>query len=77
MLTAGLGVNSWDVLHQGVAELTELTFGWVVTGVSLLVGTVFSAVSIGPLAQFFLARFSIHPLSGRGDNPKAVVAACR
>lgn len=37
MLTAGLGVDSWDVLDEGVAERTGITFGWVVNGVSLSV----------------------------------------
>jgi uncharacterized membrane protein YczE len=37
MLRAGLGLNSWDVLHQGLAERSGLRFGWVVIGVSGLV----------------------------------------
>lgn len=37
MLRAGLGVDSWDVLHQGLALATGVGFGWVVTVVSVLV----------------------------------------
>jgi uncharacterized membrane protein YczE len=37
MLRAGLGLNSWDVLHQGISERTGLRFGWVVIAVSAVV----------------------------------------
>jgi len=37
MLRAGLGVDSWDVLHQGIAQRTGVSFGWVVNTTSLLV----------------------------------------
>lgn len=34
MIESTLGLNPWDVFHQGVARVTGLSFGWVV----LLVG---------------------------------------
>jgi len=37
MVRAELGLPPWDVLHQGVAQRTPLTFGTVVIGFSLLV----------------------------------------
>jgi uncharacterized membrane protein YczE len=37
MLRAGLGLDSWDVLHQGISQRTGLQFGWVVIGVGALV----------------------------------------
>jgi uncharacterized membrane protein YczE len=37
MLRADLGLDPWDVFHQGLAERTGLRFGWVVIGVSALV----------------------------------------
>jgi uncharacterized membrane protein YczE len=37
MLRAALGLNSWDVLHQGIAARTDLRFGVVVIAVSALV----------------------------------------
>lgn len=68
MLEAGLGVNSWDVLHQGVADRADLRFGWVVIGVSALVlllwiplrqrpglGTVSNVVVVGLAADATLA----------------------
>lgn len=68
MLAAGLGVDSWDVLHQGLAERTGISFGWVVNGVSLAVlvawiplrqrpgvGTVANALMVGVVADFALA----------------------
>lgn len=68
MLAAGLGVDSWDVFHQGLAERFGLSFGWVVNGVSLLVllawiplrqrpgaGTVANALVVGVVADAALA----------------------
>lgn len=37
MVRAELGLASWDVLHQGIAERTGLRFGWVVIGVAAIV----------------------------------------
>lgn len=67
MLAAGLGVNAWDVLHQGLATATGISFGWVVNGVSLLalaawiplrrlvgVGTVANVVVVGIVADMTL-----------------------
>ena len=37
MVRAGLGLDPWDVFHQGVADATGLRFGWVVIAVGALV----------------------------------------
>jgi uncharacterized membrane protein YczE len=37
MVRAGLGLDSWDVLHQGLAERAGLPMGWVINGVGLVV----------------------------------------
>lgn len=68
MLSAGLGVDSWDVFHQGLAGHVDLSFGWVVNGVSLVVlmgwiplrqrpglGTVTNALVVGMVADAALA----------------------
>lgn len=68
MLRAGLGVDSWDVLHQGLAEATGSPFGWVVIAVSVVVlivwiplrqrpgvGTLANAVVVGLVADLALA----------------------
>lgn len=68
MLSAGLGVDSWDVFHQGLSQRTGIPFGWVIVGVSLLVllvwiplrqrpglGTVANAVVVGLVADAALA----------------------
>lgn len=60
MVRAELGLPPWDVLHQGVAERTGLSFGTVVIGFSLLVmlgwiplrqrpgvGTLANAIAVG------------------------------
>jgi uncharacterized membrane protein YczE len=68
MLRAGLGLDPWDVLHQGVAQRTGLRFGWVVIAVGAVVlliwlplrqrpglGTVSNVVVVGLTAQAALA----------------------
>lgn len=37
MVRAELGLASWDVLHQGIAQRTGWPFGWVVIGTAALV----------------------------------------
>lgn len=68
MIRADLGLASWDVLHQGIAERTGLPFGWVVIGVGVLVlllwwplrqrpgfGTLANAIVVGLVADAALA----------------------
>jgi uncharacterized membrane protein YczE len=60
MLESGLGLDPWDVFHQGLAERTGLSIGWIVVGIGMLVlllwiplrqrpgiGTVSNAVVVG------------------------------
>jgi uncharacterized membrane protein YczE len=60
MLESGLGLDPWDVFHQGLAERTGLSIGWIVIGIGTLVlllwiplrqrpgiGTVSNAVVVG------------------------------
>jgi len=64
---ARLGVSPWDVLHQGLAQVTGLSFGLVVVLVGLVVllvwiplhqrlgvGTVLNALSVGFIANLGL-----------------------
>src|SRR5215467_14192004 len=64
MVRANLGLDSWDVLHQGIARRTGLPMGWVINGVGALVlllwlplrqrpgyGTVANVVLVGLVAQ--------------------------
>ena len=37
MIRARLGLDSWDVLHQGIAQRSGLSFGWVVIAVGAIV----------------------------------------
>ncbi|GAA4600013.1 putative membrane protein YczE [Actinoplanes octamycinicus] len=68
MIESGLGLNPWDVFHQGVSEVTGISFGWVVllTGVPVLllwiplrqrpgVGTVANLLIVGFAADAALA----------------------
>ena len=79
MVRAELGLDSWDVLHQGIAERTGLPMGWVINGVGVLVllawwplrqkpgyGTVANVVLVGLVAQATLDAFPpIHGLAVR------------
>jgi uncharacterized membrane protein YczE len=71
MVRADLGLDPWDVLHQGIADRTDLSFGTVVilTGVLVLVlwiplrqlpglGTVANAIVIGLVADLGLSALS-------------------
>lgn len=68
MVESGLGLNPWDVFHQGVSEVSGLSFGWVVllTGVPVMLlwiplrqrpgfGTIANLVVIGFVADASLA----------------------
>lgn len=70
---AGLGPGPRDGLMTGLAarghsiramrtsvEVAVLAAGWLLGG-TVGVGTVLYAVSIGPLAQFFIARLEVRP----------------
>lgn len=79
MLAAGVGVDSWDVFHQGVALLTNMSFGLiaVATSVGVLVvwiplrqrpglGTVANAVVVGPVVDLTL-RYVATPAQLHGQ----------
>jgi len=68
MLSGGLGVDSWDVLHQGLAQRTGISVGLLINAVSLVVlvawiplrqrpgvGTVANALMVGVVADAALA----------------------
>ncbi len=75
MLRSGLGLDPWDVLHQGLSHRTGLRFGWVVIAVGALVlllwlplkqrpglGTVSNVVVVGLAADAALSIIG-HPRS--------------
>jgi uncharacterized membrane protein YczE len=72
MVESGLGLNPWDVFHQGLSESTGLSFGWVVIllGIPILLiwiplrqkpgfGTIANLVVIGFVVDGALAV--LHP----------------
>jgi uncharacterized membrane protein YczE len=79
MLESALGLDPWDVFHQGVAEATGLRFGWVViaTGALVLlawiplrqrpgVGTVSNVIVIGLVVDAALAVLpTVEPMPAR------------
>jgi uncharacterized membrane protein YczE len=80
-IRAGLGLDPWDVFHQGVADRTGLSFGTVVilTGTVVLlgwvplrqrpgVGTISNVLVIGIAVDAALAL-----VPGAGSTPVAVV----
>ena len=71
MVNARLGVDPWDVLHQGIARRTGIPFGWVVNGTGALVllawiplrqrpglGTVSNVIVVGLVAGAALPRLT-------------------
>jgi uncharacterized membrane protein YczE len=70
LVVSGLGLDPWDVFHQGIAERTGLRFGWVVNIVGVMVlllwvplrqrpgiGTVSNVIVVGLAADAALAVF--------------------
>lgn len=68
MIKSALGLDPWDVFHQGLAEVTGLRFGWIVIGVGAAVlllwiplrqkpgiGTVSNVIVIGLAVDLVLA----------------------
>ncbi len=47
-------------LTRAVIEITVLTLGWILGG-TFGIGTIFFALAIGPLVQYFLPRWDISP----------------
>jgi uncharacterized membrane protein YczE len=79
LLESDLGLSPWDVLHQGLAEHTPLSFGAanLVVGVVVLfvawalgarpgIGTVANAVLIGVYIELLIAVSWIDDLSDQG-----------
>lgn len=74
MVRAGMGLDPWDVLHQGLADRLPFSFGITIVGVSLLVlllwipirqrpgfGTLANAVVIGLVTDASLAVLPVAP----------------
>lgn len=79
IVTSGLGMMPWDVLHSGILRHIPLTFGTIVTITALLVlliwiplrqqpglGTILNAVLIGPALD--LTRLFLPQPDGLGWN---------
>ena len=67
MVEAGLGVSPYDVLHQGLADLTGLSFGtvvillgvlvlflWIPLGQRFGIGTVINTLTVGLIVDRFI-----------------------
>ena len=57
LVLANLGLDPWDVFHQGLSRTFGLAIGWLLGG-TVGVGTVVYALAIGPLAHVFVPLFS-------------------
>lgn len=58
-LMTGLAKRGWSIrLARTIIEISVLALGWLLGG-TVGVGTVFFALAIGPLSQFFLARWVV------------------
>lgn len=83
LLESGLGLSPWDVLHQGIAERTPLSFGQanIAVGVLVLVlagllgatiglGTLANAVLVGVFVEILTRSQAIGALSEHGLEPR-------
>jgi uncharacterized membrane protein YczE len=63
MIESALGLNPWDVLHQGVSKVTGLTFGHTVILVSLPVLALWIPLrqrpGFGTIANFVVIGFTV------------------
>src|SRR5206468_2002986 len=84
MVLAGLGLDPWDVLHQGLSRTLGLgigtwailasfvvLLGWLPLRQRLGVGTVANAVAIGPITHVTIPALAIRP------SPSSLRAARR
>jgi uncharacterized membrane protein YczE len=80
-IRAGLGLDPWDVFHQGVADRTGLSFGTVVilTGTVVLVGWVplRQRPGVGTISNVLVIGIAVDAalalVPGAGSTPVAVV----
>ena len=70
ILESKLGLSPWDVLNQGIAKHTPLSFGManvavaiVVLGGTFGVGTVLFALLVGPVVESSFALLARSPLA--------------
>lgn len=79
MLESRLGLSPWDVLHQGLAERTPLSFGQANIAVGIVVvaaawrlgarigiGTIANAIFVGTFVQLLT---SLGPVDALSDSP--------
>ncbi|MET3426109.1 putative membrane protein YczE [Actinoplanes tereljensis] len=63
MVKSGLGLNPWDVFHQGLSKATGISFGWVVIllGVPILLLWIplRQRPGIGTIANLFVVGFAV------------------
>lgn len=88
LVRARLGLDSWDVLHQGLARRTGLPLGWVINGVGVLVllawlplrqrpgyGTVANVALVGLATEAALALVpDVHHIAARSAMLAAAIA---
>ena len=88
LLESGLGLSPWDVLHQGLAEHTRLSFGEANVAVSIVVlavawmlgarvgvGTPANALLVGTFVQLLTSVEAISALSDRGLGSRIALLA--
>jgi uncharacterized membrane protein YczE len=76
MISARLGLDPWDVFHQGLQKLTGIRFGWVVIavgGVVLLLWIPLRQMpGIGTIANVILIGLSVNVVSDHLPTPHAL-----
>src|ERR1700674_1140684 len=87
ILESRLGLSPWDVLNQGIARRSPLSFGEANVAVALVVlvlawllgariglGTLANAVLVGAFIDQFLRIHALHRLRGAPAPPRGWVA---
>ena len=78
MIAARLGLDPWDVFHQGLARRTGLPIGWIVNGIGVVVLLLWIPLrerpGIGTLSDAVLVGFVIDAALPLLPRPEALMA---
>lgn len=81
MVDARLGLDPWDVFHQGLARWTGLRFGWVVVSMSALVLMLWISLrqqpGIGTLSDVLLVGLVVDAALAWLPQPRHLIPARR
>jgi uncharacterized membrane protein YczE len=78
MIRARLGLDPWDVLHQGLADRTGLPFGWIVIAAGALVLVAWIPLrqrpGIGTVSNVIVVGLAVDAALSVSSDPRGTVA---